>query len=129
MENNQQGISLKSRKDIGSYASTYEFIMLADGIAVSYVKLLHKAEYGDMVTLCTIETRPGFQRKGYAKVILAKASEALGLKVGSTGGYTPEGFVAFSGKIPRILEIPEEKKPTFESMTFIDDWENLNRFS
>lgn len=130
MENTEQGtVTLKSRKDIGSYASTHEFVMFVDGVAVSYIKLMTKAEYAGWASLCTIETRPDFQGQGYAKALLAKAGEALNLEVGTTGGYTPEGFVAFSGKLPRILEIPEPKKPTFESMTFIEDWENLHRFS
>lgn len=125
METTKQDISFK-RRDKGS---THEFIMLVDGIAVSYLKLMTKDEYAGWASLCTIETRPGFQKKGYAKSIIAEAGEALGLEVGITGGYTPEGFVAFSGKVPRILGIPEPKKATFESMTFIEDWNHFHRFS
>lgn len=121
----QANMTLKSRKEISSFASVFEFVLMVEDEAVAYVKLLTKDEYNGMASLCTIETRPGHQGKGYARTIITEAGKDLGMTIGTTGGYTPEGFKAFNGKYPRILGIPEAVKPTFESMTFIDDWKKL----
>jgi hypothetical protein len=121
-------VTLKSKRDISVFASEYKLALFVDDVAVAYLKLLSKPEYEGMASLCTIETRPGFQGKGYGSMIIAEASKATGLTIGTTGGFTPEGFKAFSGKLPRILDFPVPTKPTFESMTFIDDWDKEFRY-
>lgn len=114
---------LKSRKEISPFATEYKFVLIVNDTAVAYLKLLHKEEYQGMASLCTIETRPGHQGKGYAATILEEAAKAINATIGTTGGFTPEGFKAFNGKLPRIANYPEATQPTFESMTFIDNWE------
>lgn len=114
---------LKSRKEISPFATEYKFVLIVNNTAVAYLKLLSKDEYQGMASLCTIETRPGYQGKGYAAKILQEAATAINTTIGTTGGFTPEGFKAFNGKLPRIANYPAATKPTFESMTFIENWE------
>ena len=112
---------LKSRKEISPFATEYKFVLIINNTAVAYLKLLSKEEYQGMASLCTIETRPGYQGKGYAKELIARAENTTNLVIGSTGGFTPEGFNAFNGKLPRIGSNPEPTGPSFESMTFIEN--------
>lgn len=128
-ESIRSSATFSRRQDICSFASTHEFVMSLSGVPVAYVKLLSKSEYPTMASLCAIETRPGFQGKGYATILIAEASKRLGLTVGTTGGYTPEGYAAFCGKYPRIRGDAEPTHPTFESMTFIRNWENMGHYT
>lgn len=116
-------VELKSRKEHSPFATEYKFALVINNTPVAYLKLLAKEEFNGMASLCTIETRPGYQGEGYATTLIRKAEEATNLIIGTTGGFTPEGFHAFNGKLPRIGSNPEPTAPTFESMTFINNWD------
>lgn len=116
-------VELKTRKEVAPFATEYKFALCINNTPVAYLKLLTKEEFNGMASLCTIETRPGYQGKGYAKELLHRAEKEINLTIGTTGGFTPEGFNAFHGKLPRIGTNPEPIAPSFESMTFIQNWE------
>lgn len=116
-------VELKTRKERSPFATEYKFALCINNTPVAYLKLLVKEEFNGMASLCTIETRPGYQGKGYATELIAKAEEATNLTIGTTGGFTPEGFNAFNNKLPRIGNNPKPTTPTFESMTFINNWD------
>lgn len=99
--------------------------LLVDGVPVSFMRLMEKDSYEGFVCLCTIETRPGYQRKGYAKEIIRLAEEALGKKLAFSDGFTPEGFAALCGKIPMLPHYEAPTKPNYESMTFVEDWDKM----
>ena len=64
------------------------------GKPVSFMKVYFN-EYSDenTVELCDIETRSGYENRGYAKKLLKAVAEKHGVdQVFHSGGYTPDGF-------------------------------------
>lgn len=102
---------------------SYEAWLIVDGVTVSYLHLMTTDYYDGYACVCDIETREGHQRKGYAKEIMKRASEELGMPLATSGSFTPEGFAALHGKLPLLAGYPELTKPVFNSMTFVRDWD------
>jgi hypothetical protein len=103
----------------------YDAWLLMDGKAVSYLDLLDRPDYNGLVCACTVETREGYERQGLSKKIMEMASAELGKPLGCSGGFTPEGFIAYSGKLPLIPSGVKSDKPSYRSMKFVNDWDNL----
>lgn len=106
--------------------SKQEAWLVVDGKPVCYMRLMEKDYYGGFVCLCTLETRKEFQRQGYATLMIRMVEEALGKKLASSDGFTPEGFAAVCGKIPMLPLYEAPTKPNFESMTFVEDWDKMH---
>ena len=103
----------------------YEAWLVVDGVPVSYMHLMEKESYEGFVCLCTLETREGYQRKGYSKIMMRMVEEKLGQKLASGDGFTPEGFAAVCGKIPMLPLYEAPTKPNYDSMTFVEDWDKM----
>lgn len=103
----------------------YDAWLLMDGKAVSYLDLLDRPDYNGLVCACTVETREGYERQGLSKKIMEMASSELGKPLGCSGGFTPEGFVAFAGKLPLVPGGEKSDKPQYRSMKFVNDWDKL----
>lgn len=100
------------------------YFLLADGVPVTYVKVYPDYAEGIPVSLADIETRPEYQRQGYASKALAMIAERYGVdKLHHDGGYTPEGF-AF---IKPLLSGCDATEPEFREQTFVVDWDNFVR--
>jgi hypothetical protein len=99
--------------------------LMLDGKAVAWAVFEDAPEYGGFICLCDIETRPGFQGKGYARQIMSLIAENTGKPLATTGSFTPEGWKAFSGKLPVLPKYDEPTGPSYRSMTFVDDWDKF----
>lgn len=99
--------------------------LLLDGKAVAWAVIEDAPVYEGYICLCDIETRPGFQGKGYARKIMELISETMGKPLGLTGSLTPEGWNALHGKLPILPTYKDPAGPTFRSMTFVDDWDKF----
>lgn len=122
--------TLKIEKEDGLFASriatNYKAWLFVDGKAVAYARLMEQGSYNDYVCVCDIETREGYRSQGYAKKLLSMASAEMGKKMATTGSFTPEGFQAFYGKLHQLKGYGEGyDHPTFNSMNFVHDWEEL----
>lgn len=101
----------------------YDAWLTIDGKAIAYAHLLETPEYNGEVCVCDIETREGYRQQGYATLIMSMIHEKLGQPLAMSGGFTPEGFTAFNGKVPILYGHTAPTKANFRSMTFIHDWE------
>lgn len=102
----------------------YEAWLLIDGQAVSYLSIMvAKGIDASRACICELETREGYKRMGYARRLLDMASAELGMTLATTGGFTPEGFDAFKGKLPIWKGYTEPAKPSYSQMTFVQDWD------
>lgn len=104
----------------------FEAWLLVDGKPIVFMNLMEKDYYEGFVCLCTIETRAGYQRQGYAKKMIALVEEKLGQKLASSDGFTPEGFAAICGKIPMLPLYEAPSRPNYDSMTFVKDWDKMH---
>lgn len=96
----------------------HHYWLLADGEAVSYVKVYAREDHA---SLCDIETREDSRNMGYSKKILSLVAEKHG-EVTHCGGYTPDGFAYVRG---RIHDEAEAVKADYRPMNFVHDWGKL----
>lgn len=101
----------------------YSAWLTLDGKAIAWAVIADSPEHGEYLCLCDIETRPGYQRQGYAKKLIDLVSEEMGRPLALTGALTPEGWEAFHGKLPLLPKYEEPKAPNYRSMTFVEDWD------
>lgn len=102
----------------------FNFFLAVDDTVVAYAHLMHHTYYGENVfCLCSIEVRPGYRGKGYARELMTFIEQKKGYTLATTGGYTPEGYAAFSGKLPLLPDGTDHGRATYGSVKFIDDWE------
>lgn len=102
----------------------FNFFLTIDRTVVAYAHLLHHTYYGENVfCLSAIEVREGHRGKGYARQLMTLIEQKKGYTLATTGGYTPEGFKAFGGKLPLLPDGTDHGRATFGSVEFIDDWE------
>lgn len=77
------------------------------------------------VYLYSIETRPGYRNRGYAKKVLEliKISRNVA-EIFHNGSYTPEGFSYIYPNVTWVRDgFVEEPKVGFRSMNFVDNWD------
>lgn len=103
----------------------YDAWLLMDGNVVSYLDLLDRPDYDGLVCACNVETREGYERQGLSKKLMGMASAEIGKPLGCSGGFTPEGFAAFAGKLPLIPGGVKFDKPNFRPMKFVKDWDDM----
>lgn len=103
----------------------YEAWLLVDGNPVSYLNIMVMDGYDEYAVICDIETREGHERKGYAKELIKRSSEALGKPFAVTGSFTPEGFAALNGKFPILPGYTDYGKPVCNPMKFVYDWDAM----
>lgn len=102
----------------------YEAWLIVDGKAVSYLSIMVSEKIdAERACICELETREGYKQQGYARQLMKQASKELGMTLATTGGYTPEGFDAFKGKLPIWKGYTEPAKPSYSQMTFVRDWD------
>lgn len=106
----------------------YQAWLIVDGVPVSFLHLMGKPEYDGMLCVCSVETREGHERKGYSKTLMEMASKELGQVLGTNGSFTPEGFVSLNGKLPLLPGFTAPEGSTFESMTFVRNWDTMRKF-
>jgi GNAT superfamily N-acetyltransferase len=99
--------------------------LILDGKAIAWAVFEEGAEYGDYFCLCDIETRPGYQGKGYARKLIEMLVAHTGKPVAGTGSFTPEGWKSFGDIVPVLSGYPVPSGPSFRSMTFVDDWDRF----
>lgn len=104
----------------------FEAWLIVDGIAVSYLSIMvAKGIDSQHACICEMETREGYKRKGYATELMKRASAELGLKLATTGGFTPEGFDAFHNKLPIWKGYSNPTKPSYKQMNFVKNWDTF----
>lgn len=111
-----------------TYSDSYKRFsvwLMLEGKAVAWAVVSDSSEHGQYLCLCDIETRPGYQRQGYAKKLIALITDEMGKPLALTGALTPEGWNAFHGKLPLLPKYEEPTAPNFRSMTFVEDWDRM----
>lgn len=95
------------------------------GKPVSFLKVyLNKYTDGNELELCDIETRSGYEHRGYATKLLKVAAEKHGVdQVVHRGSYTPDGFNFIASKVKR--EGARATGPSYNPMTFVHDWDDF----
>lgn len=101
----------------------YSVWLLLGGKAVAWAVVSDDPSQDGYLCLCDIETRPGYQRQGYAKKLMELVSDKLGKPLALSGSLTPEGWAAFQGKLPILPGYPVPSGPSYRSMTFVEDWD------
>jgi hypothetical protein len=105
----------------------YEAWLKVDGTVVSYAKIWDKPSYNGKLCVCTIETREGHRRQGHSKTLLGLVSETLEKTVATNADFTPEGFLALS-KLPVLDGYEPATGPGWDSMNFVANWDNMERY-
>lgn len=110
------------RSDTGPVAT--EWWAELDGTPVAYMKTLTYSDErycGARFVLCDIEVRDGYRGQGLVSVLLDHAQAATGLVLHTSGGYTPKGAAALTGRMPVLPGDTEGIK--WDDMTFVHDWD------
>lgn len=119
-----------SAKDITHWAhrtsgpTATEWWATRNGTTVAYMKTLTYADdrwAGARFVLCDIEVREGYRGQGLVTVLLAHAQAETGLVLHTSGGYTPKGAAALTGRLPVLPGNDEGVK--WDDMTFVHDWD------
>lgn len=79
-------------------------------------------EYPDRLGLCDVEVRPEYRGRKLSHRLIEAVEKKLGQKMTHDGGYTPEGLRSVAPYFKTEEEIDLEKG-TFNSMTFVTDWD------
>lgn len=105
----------------------YEQWWLTDhGVTVAYIQVVYRevrpAGY-PALTLCDIEVRPEFRRRGYGRDIIAFVQRHYDEVLHATGSFTPEGHAAFAEYLPIVPGGFESVSGANSDLTFVDDWD------
>lgn len=112
------------RRSSKRWASNFEY-WLRDtlGNPMGYIKVMVH-DTGEFA-LCDIEVRPEYRGHKLSHRLIRAVEKIQGQELIHTGGYTPEGLAAIAGLFHDKEYIEGERKRTFNSMTFVDDWDKM----
>ena len=99
-----------------------------NGKNVAMLRYLIGGQEYDLPTICDIEVRESERGNGYAmRIIRLIEKHIVEGALYTSGGFTPEGLVAFGGKIPICPWEDQTPKAKYSSMNFVHDWDAFQK--
>lgn len=97
---------------------------LPDGTPVGMIHWSNRQEEYTVPCICDIEVREEYRGQGHARRMIQEVEQRTGVRLHTTGGFTPEGRAALEAMTPQHPFMPKPQYG-YDSMAFVHDWDDL----